>query len=158
MKIFEHVRRPKSRGVLSQTQEIGPILDKLTEVVLPHYLCDQKVTRQGNVSQIPPPCDVTKRDIASHSYDIMWHSSQAGNMRAWAWSHDVTCVMWCNSGDILKIVAWVTSRHACHITWQGPCSHITYPALCDAMSRFVTSQGGGICDTFPCLVTFWSQR
>ena len=117
MKIFEHVRRPKSRGVLSQTQEIGPILDKLTEVVLPHYLCDQKVTRQGNVSQIPPPCDVTKRDIASHSYDIMWHSSQAGNMRAWAWSHDVTCVMWCNSGDILKIVAWVTSRHACHITW-----------------------------------------
>ena len=32
MKIFEHVRRPKSRGVLSQTQEIGPILDKLTEV------------------------------------------------------------------------------------------------------------------------------
>ena len=61
MKIFKHMHRPKSRGVLSQTQEIGPILGKLTQVVLPHYLCDQKVTRRGNVSQIPPPCDVTSR-------------------------------------------------------------------------------------------------
>ena len=77
------MHRPKSRGVFSQTQEIGPILNKLTEVVLLHYLCDQKVTRRGNVSQIPPPCDVTKCDIISHFVML------AGEF---AWSRDVTCV------------------------------------------------------------------
>ena len=117
MKIFEHVHRPKSQGVLSQTQEIGPILDKLTEVVLPHYLCDQKVTRQGNVSQIPPPCDVTKCD----------------NLSRFARSRDVTSVMWCNSGDNFENVAWVTSRHACHISWPD----ILLVMLCLACHRHV---------------------
>ena len=45
------------------------------------------------MSQIPPPCDVTKCDIISHFVML------AGEF---AWSRDVTCVMLRHLGDIFE--------------------------------------------------------
>jgi hypothetical protein len=64
--IWECAWTQKLRGLLSDPSNWTNTsqVNRGTVVLLHH--CDQKVTKRGNVSQIPPPCDVTKCDVTSH--------------------------------------------------------------------------------------------
>ena len=107
MKIFEHVHRPKSQGVLSQTQEIGPILDKLTEVCYHTTSVTKKSQGRGMCHKFP--LLVTWQSVT------IYHALPGHEMwQAWC---DVTQATILKMSPELRHVTHVTSRDLTSFLW-----------------------------------------